>query len=290
MARAGELLDLGDRVGARRIVRGCSTGPPRSCSPSWPPATDLGWARRTGPRRCAGPVGCSPGVAAPSARVAGLAARAPGDTRSGRPATRRGRDGGGEVSSYLATRGGVDDAAERGERPDGYPIDYDRAALAAPAGGGVHGLPPGAHPGRRRPRRRGVRGLPRRRARPSPDRWCGARPSWPRRCAADRGPAASCGGCGTPPTPPTGRPSPPGSPPTTPASPRPRATADPRLPSPRPGHRDGDRAAPRGGAAGGVAARSPTAHSPCAGELAPPLRRACPSSPAHRSRPAAAIL
>jgi hypothetical protein len=36
------------------------------------------------------------------------------------------------VSSYLATRGGVDDAAERGGRPDGYPVDDDRAALERP--------------------------------------------------------------------------------------------------------------------------------------------------------------
>jgi len=36
------------------------------------------------------------------------------------------------VSSYLATRGGVDDAAERGGRPDGYPVDFDRAALERP--------------------------------------------------------------------------------------------------------------------------------------------------------------
>ena len=53
------------------------------------------------------------------------------DTRSGRrdPAgSRRGRRG---VVLPGHPRG-VDDAAEQGGRPDGYPIDYDRAALERP--------------------------------------------------------------------------------------------------------------------------------------------------------------
>ena len=130
---------------------------------------------------------------------------------------------------------GVDDAAEQGERPDGYPIDYDRAALQRPQAvvcTGCHLEPP-------RPTSPAATGV----CADCRADGLGRDPIvvrceaiLPRRCAADRGPAASCGGCGTPPTPPTGPPSPPGSPPTTPASPRPRATADPRLPSPRPGH------------------------------------------------------
>jgi hypothetical protein len=34
-----------------------------------------------------------------------------------------------EVGQYARDRAGVDDAPERGERPDGYSIDYDKAAL-----------------------------------------------------------------------------------------------------------------------------------------------------------------
>jgi hypothetical protein len=119
---------------------GCSTGPPPELLAELAGlATDLGWARRTSvPRRCAAPSGGCRHAGGlrpfPASGLAGLAARAAPGRRTRGPggATRRGRDGGGEVSSYLATRGGVDDAAEQGGRPDGYPVDYDRAALERP--------------------------------------------------------------------------------------------------------------------------------------------------------------
>ena len=185
MARAGELLDLGDRVGARRIVRRVlDRAAPELLGELADLATDLGlgeedlgtaavrrddvrWVPPTRVRRRPAP---APGLA----QLAGPRSTWPADTRSGRPAARRGRDGGGEVSSYLATRGGVDDAAEQGGAARRLPRRLRPRRLGAPAGGGVHGLPPGAHSGRRRPGRRGVRrlprGLPRRRARPQPDR------------------------------------------------------------------------------------------------------------------------
>ena len=247
------------------------------------------------PRRCAArcggcrPRGCGGARSRrrASAGLAGPRSTWPQDTRSGRPATRRGRDGGGEVSSYLATRGGVDDAAEQGGRPDGYPVDFDRAALERPQAVVCTGCHLERTPADV------VRG----------DGVCAdcradglGRDRMVVRCEAilaaavrpDRGPAASCGGCGTPPTPPTGRPSPPGSPPTTPASPRPRATADPRLPSPRPGHPTVT--GPLRGAVGGRR-RSALRRRALAvrGRADPAVSRACPSSPAHRSRPAAAI-
>ena len=142
MARAGELLDLGDRVGARRIVRRVlDRAAPELLAELADLATDLGlgeedlgtaavrralrWVPPTRVRRRPFPASGLAGLAGPRSTW-------PQDTRSGRPATRRGRDGGGEVSSYLATRGGVDDAAEQGGRPDGYPVDYDRAALERP--------------------------------------------------------------------------------------------------------------------------------------------------------------
>ena len=131
MARAGELLDLGDRVGARRIVRRVlDRAAPELLAELADLATDLGlgeedlgtaavrralrWVPPTRVRRRPVP---APGLAG----LAGPRSTWPQDTRSGRPATRRGRDGGGEVASYLATRGGVDDAAERGERPTATP-------------------------------------------------------------------------------------------------------------------------------------------------------------------------
>ena len=140
MARAGELLDLGDRVGARRIVRRVlDRAAPELLAELADLATDLGLGEgdlgtaavrraRSGGGRQAG------GAAARSRRRAspGWRARAAPGRRTRGPGGARGRDGGGEVSSYLATRGGVDDAAEQGGRPDGYTIDYDRAALERP--------------------------------------------------------------------------------------------------------------------------------------------------------------
>ena len=180
---------------------------------AWPPTS--AWARRTSaPRRCAAPSGgCRPrgcGGARSRRRASpGWRARAAPGRRTRGPggATRRGRDGGGEVSSYLATRGGVDDAAERGERPDGYPIDYDRAALDGARRRRCARVATWSAP---RPTSAAATGCARTAAptgSAATRSCCGARPSWPRRCAAARGPAASCGGCGTPPTPPTGRPS-----------------------------------------------------------------------------------
>ncbi len=295
MARAGELLDLGDRVGARRIVRRVlDRAAPELLGELADLATDLGWARRTAPPQRGGAPRCSPGAAARSA-VRVRPVPAPGLTRPAgargtwpTPAGRRGRDGGGEVASYLATRGGVDDAPEprrarprlhhrlRPRRPGGL-----RAAVCL----GCHLERTPADVGRG-------------------DGVCadcradglGRNPIVLRceailapRCAAARGPAASCGGCGR------RRRRRPGDGHRLGRRPRRAHPAGParpltrRLRAPGPVTR-GDRAAPRCGAAGGDAARPPTAHRPRAGALG--ARRyagACPSSPAHRSRPADTI-
>ena len=244
MARAGERLDLGDRVGARRIVRRVLDRAALELLAELADLVtdlglgeeDLGTAAVRGALRWVPPtrVRQRPFPASGLAGLAGPRRTWPRDTRSGRPATRRGRDGGGEVSSYLATRVASTTPRSRAGGPTGYTIDYDRAALQRPQAAmctGCHLETADVARGD---------GVCARTAAPTGSAvtrsWCGARPSSPRWCAADRGPAASCGGCGTPPTPPTGPPSPPGSPPTTLASPRPRATAAPRLPSPRPSH------------------------------------------------------
>ena len=146
MARAGGRLDLGDRVGARRIVRRVLDRAALELLAGLADlATDLGLGeedlgtaavrralRWVPPRGWAAP---DPGA---------------GPRRAGGPA------------QHLAAGHAVR-AARR------LPRRLRPRRLGAPAGGGVHGLPSGAHPGRRRPRRRGVRGLPGRRARPSPD-------------------------------------------------------------------------------------------------------------------------
>jgi hypothetical protein len=174
MARAGELLDLGDLIGARRIVRRVlDRATPALLGELADLVTDLGLGEedptpaagrraevlyRVPPRGSA--VRISPVPAPGLAQLPGPRGTWP--TRAGRG---RGRDGGYEAASYAATRGGVDDAPEQAERPDGYTIDYDRAALdglRAAACLGCHLERTPADVGRGE----GVRGLPRRRARP----------------------------------------------------------------------------------------------------------------------------
>ena len=173
MARAGELLDLGDRVGARRIVRRVlDRAAPELLAELADLATDLGlgeedlgtaavrralrWVPPTRVRRRPIP---APGLAGLAGPRSTWPRRGPGG------ATRRGRDGGDEGASYPATRGGSTTTRSSARRPP-LPHRLRPRRPRPPARGGVHGLPPRAHPGRRRPRRRGVRGLPRRRARP----------------------------------------------------------------------------------------------------------------------------
>ena len=247
------------------------------------------------PRRCAAPSGgCRPrgcGGARSrrraSAGLAGPRSTWPQDTRSGRPATRRGRDGGGEVSSYLATRGGVDDAAEQGGRPDGYPVDYDRAALERPqavvcTGCHLERTPADVVRGDgvcadcradglgRDPMVVRCEAILAAAVRRGPWARRELRRLWNAADAADRATITAWVAAHDA------------------RIPRPRATAHPRLPSPRPGHPHGDRAAPRGGGQVVSQRASPRALA-VRGRADPAVSRACPSSPAHRSRPAAAI-
>jgi hypothetical protein len=142
MARAGELLDLGDTVGARRIVRRVlDRAAPELLGELADLATDLGlaeedlspvagrradvvWRRPPGGSAVRVRALPAPGLA----QLAGPRSTWPTDTRAGRP-VRRGRDGGYEAASYAVTRGGVDDDPERDEPAPGYTIDYDRAAV-----------------------------------------------------------------------------------------------------------------------------------------------------------------
>src|SRR4249919_3868548 len=125
MARAGELLDLGDTIGARRVVRRVLELADL--------ATDLGLGEEdlsTAPGRRADVVWRRPpegsAVRVRALPAPGLAQFAgPAGTWPERARRRRGRDGGYEAASYAATRGGVDDDPERDEQAPGYTIDYD---------------------------------------------------------------------------------------------------------------------------------------------------------------------
>lgn len=143
MARAGELLDLGDTIGARRIVRRVlDRAAPELLGELADLATDLGLGEEdlsTAPGRRADVVWRRPpegsAVRVRALPAPGLAQFAgPAGTWPERARRRRGRDGGYEAASYAATRGGVDDDPERDdperdEQAPGYTIDYDRAAL-----------------------------------------------------------------------------------------------------------------------------------------------------------------
>ena len=245
MARAGELLDLGDTIGARRIVRRVlDRAAPELLGELADLAADLGLGEEdlsTAPGGRADVVWRRPpegsAVRVRALPAPGLAQFAgPAGTWPERAGRRRGRDGGYGAASYAATRGGVDDDPERDEQAPGYTIDYDRAALdglhaAVCLGCRLERTPADVGPG---------------------DGVCAdcradglGRDPLELRCeailaaAVRRGPWApppAAARCGTAPTRPGGRGSPPGSPPTTPRSPRPRAGADPHPPSPRPGH------------------------------------------------------
>ena len=121
MARAGELLDLGDTIGARRIVRRVlDRAAPELLGELADLATDLGLGEEdlsTAPGRRADVVWRRPpegsAVRVRALPAPGLAQFAgPAGTWPERARRRRGRDGGYEAASYAATRGGVDDDPE----------------------------------------------------------------------------------------------------------------------------------------------------------------------------------
>lgn len=137
MARAGQCLDLGDRIGARKIVRRVlDRATVDQLAELADLAADLGLgdedlgtaavARqvlyRLPPRGSA--VRIRPVPAPPLTPQAGQRGTWPP-----RDARRRSRDGDAAATSYLATRGGVVDDPQPQQRPDGYTIDYDRVAL-----------------------------------------------------------------------------------------------------------------------------------------------------------------
>jgi hypothetical protein len=120
IARAGTLLDLGDRAGARRLVRRLlDTAPAAALQDLADVAADLGLT--TG------------AAEEPPARPDGPRWVPPSQLRVYRrpPPSPSRRRGGGVAAAARdhAERRHVDNAPTRAERPVGYGLDYDRAAV-----------------------------------------------------------------------------------------------------------------------------------------------------------------
>ena len=205
MARAGELLDLGDTIGARRIVRRVlDRAAPELLGELADLATDLGLGEEdlsTAPGRRADvvwrrpPEGSAVRVRARSRRrawrsSAGRARHLAGRAAGRRPAGPRRRRRGGVLPGHPWGRRRRPGARRAGPRL------HHRLRPRRPATGCTRRCAWVATWSAPRPTSAGATGCARTAAPTGSGatRWsCGARPSSPPRCAAVRGPAASCG-------------------------------------------------------------------------------------------------